>query len=158
MKRRNLLFAGLLIGILVGGSCQFTEPGENAELLKITGNIVCTCGCPPTLVRACSCARAEEMTAEVRGLMSEGKTGEEIYAHYIAQFGAVVLAAPRAQGFNLLGWIFPFLVALSGGAIVAAVYHSLKKKAAPGAAPSHPDLEPAATEKYRAMLAREMSE
>jgi len=91
--------------------------------------------------------------------MSEGKTEEEIYAHYIAQFGAVVLAAPRAQGFNLLGWIFPFLAALSGGAIVAAVYHSLKrKKAVPGAAPIHPDLEPAATEKYRAMLAREMSE
>ncbi len=159
MKRHKLLFAWVLLGVLFGSSCQFRKPGENADLLQITGNIVCTCGCPPTLVRACSCARAEEMTAEVRGLMSDGKTEEEIYAHYIAQFGAQVLAAPRAEGFNLLGWIFPFLAALSGGAIVVAVYQGLKrKKVGSGAAPVLQDLDPAAIEKYREMLAREMAE
>jgi cytochrome c-type biogenesis protein CcmH/NrfF len=160
MKQRNRILMIVLAGALfsVSTSCQFREPGENADLLRITGNIVCDCGCPPTLVRACSCSRAEQMTAEVRGLLDEGKTEEEIYAHYVAQIGPQVLAAPKAEGFNLLGWIFPFLAAISGGAIVAAVYHSLKRKKAMESADAGPPLGAAATEKYREMLAREMAE
>jgi cytochrome c-type biogenesis protein CcmH len=160
MKLRNvslILFSALL---LVMVSCQFREPGENKDLLRVTGNIVCTCGCPPTLVRACSCGRAAEMTEEVRGMLAQGKSDEEIYASYVAQFGPSVRAAPRAEGFNLLGWIFPFIAALSGGALVAAVYHSLKKKkvAETDSSALPEQLKPHEAEKYREMLARELAD
>lgn len=161
MKQRNFQLALLLLIFLLPlASCQFAESGgENEDLLRVTGNLVCTCGCPPTLVRACSCARAAEMTDQVKGMLASGKSDEEIYAAFVSQYGSTVRAAPRAEGFNLLGWIFPFVAALAGGALVATVYHSLKRKKVVGEPSTLPqDLQPHEAEKYREMLARELAD
>jgi len=99
---------------------------EWEDVLRVTDNIVCTCGCPPTVVSACSCGRAGEMNNEVRGMLEDGKSDEEIYDFYVAQFGARVLAAPRAEGFNLVGWIFPFVALGLGAGVVVAAYRRLR--------------------------------
>lgn len=110
---------------------------KREDVLRVTGNIVCTCGCPPTLVRACSCSRAEQMTKEVESLLAAGKSDDEIYQYYVAQFGAKVLAAPKPQGFNLVGWVFPFVALAIGGALVMVVYKRLRTVAvAAGTAPA----------------------
>ncbi len=99
---------------------------EWEDVLRVTDNIVCTCGCPTTVVSACSCGRAGEMNREVRAKLEAGESDEEIYDFYIAQFGAQVLAAPRAEGFNLLGWILPFVALGLGAGVVVAAYRRLR--------------------------------
>ena len=115
--------------LLLVGSVEFL-PAESAveweDVLSVTENIVCTCGCPTTLVSACSCHRAEEMNREVETLLTEGSTNREIYDHYVAQFGLEVLGAPRVEGFNIVGWFFPFLVLALGGGGVIVGYRYLK--------------------------------
>ncbi len=128
---------------------------EWEDILRVTDNIVCTCGCPPTVVSACSCGRAGEMNTEVRGMLESGKSDNEIYDFYVSQFGLQVLAAPRAEGFNLLGWILPFVaLGLGAGAVVAA-YRRLRGEETQAALGSQkkPPIDPMLQERIRREVA-----
>ncbi len=131
---------------------------DREDVLRVTGNIVCTCGCPPTLVRACSCSRAEEMTKEVESLLAAGKSDDEVYQYYVAQFGAKVLAAPKAQGFNLLGWVFPFVILATGAGVVWAVYRRLRTAEAVSSVATAPAAPPKDRDRLEKMLRDALSE
>ncbi len=126
---------------------------DREDVARIASNIVCTCGCPPTLVSQCSCHRAGEMTREIEELLAAGKTDEQVYARYVEEFGKQVLAAPKAEGFNLLGWVFPFVALLAGGGIVIFAYRRLRtdETAAKRASEAGP-----IDEKYRKILEKEL--
>ena len=127
MKQPSPVFAPILCtAVALLASPVLLGAVEWEDVLRVTDNIVCTCGCPPTVVSACSCGRAGEMNREVRGKLEGGESDEEIYDFYVAQFGAQVLAAPRAEGFNLLGWILPFVVLGLGAGVVVATYWRLR--------------------------------
>ena len=128
---------------------------EWEDVLRVTDNIVCTCGCPTTVVSACSCGRAGEMNREVRAKLEAGESDEEIYDFYIAQFGAQVLAAPRAEGFNLLGWILPFVVLGLGAGVVVAAYRRLRGEDGQVSPGSHAELtvDPRVRERIQRELA-----
>jgi len=108
-----------LIAMLLFCYSLYGKEVQWEDVLRITDNIMCTCSCPPTQVSACSCGRAAEMNEEVQGMLEKGKSDDRIYDFYVKKFGLRVLAAPRAEGFNLLGWVFPFVaLALGSGAVV----------------------------------------
>ena len=156
MKRLSLLI--LLVALLASSVSAAAVEVDREDLIRITGNIVCTCGssgCPPThLVRHCSCANAQKMSQEVANLLAEGKNDEEIYSYYIERFGVAVMASPDAQGFNLLGWSLPFVALVLGGGVVVGVYRRLRTTQAGPSQSPRSDLEP----KYREMLDRELAE
>ena len=129
---------------------------EWEDVLRVTDNIVCTCGCPPTVVSACSCGRAGEMNREVRGKLEAGESDEEIYDFYVAQFGAQVLAAPRAEGFNLLGWIMPFVALGLGAGVVVAAYRRLRGEV--GQVSSDSQVERTVDPQVRARIQRELAD
>ena len=159
MKRPSLPgTTGILcIAALLFGSPLLRADVEWEDVLRVTDNIVCTCGCPPTVVSACSCGRAGEMNQEVRRMLEEGKSDDEIYDFYVAEFGVQVLAAPRAEGFNLVGWIFPFVALGLGAAIVVAAYRRLRGDAA-RATSSRPTAERPADPQLQARIQRELAD
>ncbi len=83
--------------------------------------IRCRCGC--TLdVYTCrttdfSCEVSPAMHRDVLGLVEGGYSAQEIIDAFVDSYGERVLMAPRAKGFNLLGYVAPFVV-LGGGAVV----------------------------------------
>jgi len=95
-----------------------------AERDAVEHRIRCQCGC--TLdVYTCrttdfSCQVSPSMHRDVMALVSGGYTAQEIIDAFVGVYGERVLMAPRATGFNLLGWAAPF-VALGGGALVVSV-------------------------------------
>jgi len=95
-----------------------------AERDAVEHRIRCQCGC--TLdVYTCrttdfSCQVSPSMHRDVMALVSGGYTAQEIIDAFVGVYGERVLMAPRATGFNLLGWASPF-VALGGGALVVSV-------------------------------------
>jgi cytochrome c-type biogenesis protein CcmH len=75
------------------------------------------------------------MHRDVMLLVTGGYTAQEIIDAFVGVYGERVLMAPPAEGFNLLGWLAPF-VALGGGAIVvAALLRSWRRPSRPMAAP-----------------------
>ena len=94
----------------------------------------CQCGC--TLdVYTCrttdfSCQVSPSMHRDVMSLVSGGYSAQEIIEAFVGVYGERVLMAPRASGFNLLGWVAPF-AALGGGAILVAVLLRTWRRPAP---------------------------
>ncbi|HEY3132248.1 MAG TPA: cytochrome c-type biogenesis protein CcmH [Acidobacteriota bacterium] len=87
------------------------------EVVEITSNLVCQCGCGNKTVSVCGCGTADQVTKEVEKMLREGKTKDEIFAKYVNAEGVAVLATPPKRGFNLAAWLLPF-----SGILVAAIF------------------------------------
>ena len=99
---------------------------------KVERQVRCQCGC--TLdVYTCrttdfACQVSPAMHADIKSLVEGGYTAEEILDSFVDTYGERALMAPRPQGFNLVGYLAPF-VALGAGAIaVGVVLRSWGKK------------------------------
>ena len=80
---------------------------QRTELKKATRQILCYCGCPPTLVDECICGTAREIKDGMALQLLDGVTPQQIADEYIARRGTQYLAAPPKEGFDLVIWIFP---------------------------------------------------
>lgn len=96
--------------------------------------IKCQCGC--TLdVYTCrttdfSCQVSPAMHRDVVALVEGGYSAQEIIDAFTNAYGEQVLMAPKAEGFNLLGWTLPF-IALAGAVVgVAALIRRWGARAA----------------------------
>jgi cytochrome c-type biogenesis protein CcmH len=105
---------------------QETGLSEDEKVARITGNLVCQCGCANKMVRSCACPTAIIVTQEVRKLIAEGTSEEKIFAFYEEKYGHQVFGAPKAEGFNIVGWILPFVFAGLGTLVVVVVAKRLK--------------------------------
>jgi cytochrome c-type biogenesis protein CcmH len=93
---------------------------DAAEFEKAAGTIRCDCGCHPQSVKDCACGRAAEMRGEIRALIAQGMTGDEVIAQYVAEQGEQIRLAPTASGFNLVAWLGPLAgLLLASGAMFA---------------------------------------
>jgi cytochrome c-type biogenesis protein CcmH len=77
---------------------------------------MCTCGCAEILGECnhVGCSMSTEELGMIRDGISGGKSDKEILDGMVGRYGAVVLAAPTKEGFNLLAWIAPFAVLGAG--------------------------------------------
>ncbi len=93
--------------------------------------LICMCGtCGRKRIGDFCCGHAAKMRLEVSKLLDEGKTREEVYQYFIAQYGSQEpLGAPIDKGFNRLAWLFPYLVGATGavGLAFAAVRWSRRE-------------------------------
>ena len=83
--------------------------------------LICMCRtCGRKRIGDFCCSHAAKMRAEVATLLDQGKTREEIYQYFIAEYGSQEpLGAPIDKGFNRLAWLFPYMVGASGAVAVA---------------------------------------
>jgi cytochrome c-type biogenesis protein CcmH len=102
-------------------------PLDDEQVDRVIHNLMCTCGCPH-LIGQCGdeCGLAPKLIQEIRQEVAAGKTDEEIYALFESRYGHSVRAVPRAEGFNLLAWVMPFVGLFCGALIVVVVVRNLK--------------------------------
>ena len=77
--------------------------------------MMCTCSCAQ-LLGECNhvgCQTSEKGRAELISDITAGKSDRQIFDEFSAKYGATVLAAPPARGFDLIAWIAPFAVFLA---------------------------------------------
>jgi len=73
------------------------------------------------------------MRMEVREMVAEGKSRDEILDFYVARYGERILAAPRARGINVLAYAAPFAALILGGGGLF-LFRGKKRARAPEAA------------------------
>jgi cytochrome c-type biogenesis protein CcmH/NrfF len=96
--------------------------GQDGEALYdlLTRELSCLCGCNQT-VRACphtSCDSAIPTRNKIKELISQGKNHDEILAVFVKEKGQVILSKPKEEGFNLIGYILPFVAIIVVGGLV----------------------------------------
>ena len=61
---------------------------------------------------------AERMKEDLREMLANGQTQEEILDHYKAMYGERILSSPPNAGFNRLAYLFTPLMFLIGGGVI----------------------------------------
>jgi cytochrome c-type biogenesis protein CcmF len=104
-------------------------------------NIVCQCGsCRHMLIECASenCGHAIQDRIEIRQLLNQQKTRDEIIQYFIQKYGSqIALAAPIDKGFNRLAWLLPYsLGTLAAGGMAYGAWRLTRRPAAAMPAPS----------------------
>jgi cytochrome c-type biogenesis protein CcmF len=147
---RGPAVTGLLVMLALGAllappaRAAAVDPARVQEEMAWFGhNLRCMCsmggrGCGHML-RDCGaeCGGAPMFRAEIKQMLEQGKTRDEIVQTFAARFGGMhVLGAPPDSGFNRLAWALPYGLALAGagGLAYTAWRYSKRTRAADPAA------------------------
>jgi cytochrome c-type biogenesis protein CcmF len=138
----------LLFTLSLGAKAFAQQPPEapilprNAVEQQLHADINCMCGgcfgalkdCP---MMYCQSRQAEKM--QIRELVDQGKTHDEIVQIFIKQYGGQhVLNAPLDEGFNRLAWLLPYAVGATGITAVGLIAVKWSRRRAE-AGPEAPD-------------------
>jgi cytochrome c-type biogenesis protein CcmH len=129
---------------------------------QVAGRLSCYCGtCPHLVVSQCGCSTADQIKADIKKMIAQGMTEDQIVQSYVAQYGDTVLAAPPGSGFNLAAWAAPFLAFVVGGFVLFTYLKKQQKPPDQGKSRGKPEQapnsgEPPAEDHYRKVLAEEL--
>lgn len=69
---------------------------------------------------------ADEIKQNIRKMLGEGKTSQQILDLYVAEYGDRILAEPPARGFSLLFYVAPWLFLVGSVGLVIVVIRRLR--------------------------------
>jgi len=103
----------------------FDDPVEQARYEKLIAEVRCVT-CQNQNIKDSNAFIAADLRREIRRLMTEGKTNDEIGDFLVSRYGDFVLYRPRMSGKSLFLWLAPFGLLLFGGfAMVRVVRHRM---------------------------------
>ena len=124
MIRARLLAVLVVLGLGVSatGTAWAIESaaGRKDPAKAITSQLICPCSCGEIL-SGCVCETGKTMQGFVADELKAGKSKDQITASLVTKYGQVILGAPKAEGFNLIVWVAPFVATLLGFVIAAFV-------------------------------------
>jgi len=121
-----LLAAGAVQAIDAGRA--FEDPELQARYERLIEEVRCL-KCQNQNLRDSNAFLAADLRREIRRLIAEGNSDEEIYDFLVSRYGEFALYRPRMEGKTLVLWLAPLLLVVVGVLIVVAVLN--KRKALP---------------------------
>jgi len=106
-----VLLLGLFLSLFVPGLAQ-AQPSD--EVIQMSKELYCPL-CTGLRLDACDLPLCNQMREVIHQKLAAGETKEQIKAHFVEQYGQVVLGVPPKQGSAILAWVLPFLVLLVAG-------------------------------------------
>jgi len=118
--RKLVLYAAVFLcaapALAIDTDKAFDDPELQARYEHIIEEVRCL-KCQNQSIKDSNAFLAGDLRREIRRMLNEGKTDEEIYDFLVARYGEFALYRPRMSGKTLVLWIAP-LVLLLGGAFV----------------------------------------
>jgi len=139
-----------VLAVAICFSLGATTP--TGRMNDLSHRLMCQCGCSQ-LLGECDHVGCPDRDSELSMLSTEiaaGLTDQQILDAFVAKYGATVLAAPPAKGFDLIAWIAPFAVfaaALLGTILLIRRWGGLGGKPQPAAAGDVGVVDPAERER-----------
>ncbi len=110
------LFLALIFSSFTIALAQDTTPTDD-EVNAIARNLYCPV-CESTPLDVCPTDACKEWREQIRTMLAEGKSEQEIYEYFELHYGARVLAEPPRQGFFWLMYLIPPVLILAGVVIL----------------------------------------
>jgi cytochrome c-type biogenesis protein CcmH len=163
MRRLLVLLAALLAlagtGAVVAPAALAAQP--RASFNDIEDEVMCdTCNVPLNIADS---PRADQERREIRALIAQGLTKQQIKDELRARYGPQILALPPDTGFNLAAYLVPVAVAIALVAVLVVLLPRWRRRTrdpgaaaggASAAAVAVPDLSPADAARLDDDLAR----
>ncbi len=128
------LVALLTFGAFVpqqAGSMPLSDPALEARVQALGKQLRCTV-CQGMSIADSPAQMARAQLDQVRHMVAEGKTDQQILDYFVERYDQWVLLDPRKEGFPLLVWLGPAVAILGGFAFILFFIRS--RNAAPAAA------------------------
>ena len=98
----------------------FDDPELQARYEHIIDEVRCL-KCQNQSIKDSNAFLAGDLRREIRRMLAEGKTDDEIYDFLVARYGEFALYRPRMSGKTLVLWIAPILLLLAGGFVLVNI-------------------------------------
>lgn len=108
------------VALAIDTGAAFDDPELQARYEKIISEVRCL-KCQNQTIKDSNAFLAGDLRREIRRLMSEGKTDDEIFDFLVERYGDFALYRPRMRGITLLLWLAPGVFLLIGGVIAVRV-------------------------------------
>jgi cytochrome c-type biogenesis protein CcmH len=110
-----LLLLALAFPVHAGEARPLTDdPVAEQRLVEISSELRCLV-CQNETIAASNADLAQDLRAQIREMIREGKSDGEIIDYMVARYGDFVLYRPPFKGLTLLLWLGPLLFLLAGG-------------------------------------------
>lgn len=130
----GLLVVGLLAAapaVLAQDGGDVVPPGEGVtddEVNAIAEQLYCPV-CDNIPLDVCGTPACADWRDEIRVMLVEGRSEDEIKTYFVDRYGRRVLATPQREGIDLVVWVLPPLIVLAGAAVLVFTL----RRMAPGA-------------------------
>ncbi len=136
MKFTNsfLLICGLALVAGFGWSAQVEDSDLYAQAKELEALLIAPC-CWRAPIGDHQSDIAGEMKQEVRQMLQEGRTHQEILDHYVEQYGVRILAVPPQEGFNRMSFLMPIVFVVFGFAVVGIILQRWRRQSSEAISP-----------------------
>ena len=112
---------GLLLGLLlvaapaaaIDSGKAFEDPELQARYENIIAQVRCL-KCQNQSIKDSNVFLASDLRREIRRLLGEGKTDQEVFDFLVERYGEFALYSPRKSGATLVLWLTPFILLVAG--------------------------------------------
>mgnify|MGYP001822395180 FL=1 len=115
-----LLLAFASAALAIDTDKAFDDPELQARYEHIIEEVRCL-KCQNQSIKDSNAFLAGDLRREIRRMLSEGKTDDEIYDFLAARYGEFALYRPRMSGKTLVLWIAPLVLLLAGGFVLVNI-------------------------------------
>lgn len=114
----TLLLPAIALGIDTGKA--FDDPELQARYETIIEEVRCL-KCQNQSIKDSNAFLADDLKREIRRMLGEGMTDQEIYDFLVERYGDFALYRPRFEGKTLLLWLAPALLLLAGAVMMVNI-------------------------------------
>ncbi len=133
MRRLGIGLISVAVLLVAAGTALAADvaltPEQEREALAIERLLRCPV-CTGQSVAESHAEPAEEIKSNIRKMIKEGKTRQEIIDYYIRRYGEWIVMKPPARGAGLIAWAWPVAVLVAGGLIINAFLRRSTRAAA----------------------------
>ena len=121
------------------------EPVLEARLLKLSEELRCLV-CQNESLASSRAELADDLRREVRSLLSEGKSDQQVKNFLVERYGDFVLYRPEIKPMTWLRWFGPFVLLL--GAVAGLGWYLRQRRQLADTAPALSDAERARVDQW----------
>jgi cytochrome c-type biogenesis protein CcmH len=122
------VIAALLMAVVVSGDLPLPDTAKEARAQSLMREIRCVV-CENEPVSQSTADIAVDMRRVIRQQVDAGSDDSQVRKFFADRYGQFVLFRPPTSGLGLLLWIFPFVLLLVAGGVIAARLAGNRKKA-----------------------------
>ncbi len=112
------MIAALLMAFQLAVDAPLPNEGQEARAQALMREIRCVV-CENEPVSQSTADIAVDMRRKIREQIAEGKSNVEIRGYFTERYGGYVSFRPPAEGLGLLLWVFPFVLLIGAGGLIA---------------------------------------
>jgi cytochrome c-type biogenesis protein CcmH len=112
VRRLVIALATVALAVVIsGGTTANAAPVQRTSLDAVEPEVMCvSCGVPLAIADS---PQADAERREIKRLIAQGKTKQEILDSLVGTYGGRVLASPKDTGFGLAAYLVPIAIVLA---------------------------------------------